>query len=113
MTTQPIPSVGEDDVVRVARREFGESQLSLVLSILDELSSGQKRSPRVSLAVLKLAAGNLDRLVDSVQLATSDYRDVISPAEYPSYSWSEKDPDRLQAAIEADWRQYTEWLNRR
>ena len=109
---RPVPKVSEADVERIARRDFGEAHLTLVLSLLDEISKTEKRSARVSLAVLKLAAGSMDRLLDSVQLAASDYRDVIGPAEYPSYSWFDKDPVRQQQAMEADWQQYTEWLNK-
>ena len=40
--TQPVPKISQEDVERIARRDFCEDQLPLVLSILDEISKRRK-----------------------------------------------------------------------
>ncbi len=116
MADQPVPSVTDEDVKRIALRDFGEAQLSLAVSILDEFGKQDWNPPstRVRLAILKLAKGDLDRLLDETQVAINDYRDVISAAEYPRYSrevsFREVVKEVEQAIIEDDWKQYCEWL---
>src|SRR5688572_28268346 len=88
MADQPVPQVTDAEVKRIALRDFGEAQLSLAMSILDEFGKQDWNPPsaRVRLAILKLAKGDLDRLLDQTQVAINDYRDVLSAAEYPRYS---------------------------
>ncbi len=114
MKTQPTPTVTDEDVRRVAIRDFGEANLSFVLSILDEYGKQEwpRGCARVRLAIMKLANGDMDRLLDETQVATVDYRDVISPAEYPTYSWDEKDEVKKQISYKDDWKQYSEWLSK-
>jgi hypothetical protein len=116
MVDQPVPNVTEGDVKRIALRDFGDAQVALVLSILDEFGKQDwnRPDPRVRLAILKLANGNLDRLLDESRTAIQDYRAVLSEAEYPRYSRKiglGDDPESVQrAVIDDDWRQYREWL---
>ena len=103
MMNQPIPQVTNEDVERIVLRDFGETQFSLVMWILEQYGKQpwNHPSPRVRLAILKLANGNLDHLVSCTQTAIDDYRNVIGPAEYPTNQF------------ENDWQQYYEWLTRR
>jgi len=116
MTDQPVPEVTDEDVKRIALRDFGEDQLPLALSILDEFGKQDWNPPgaRVRLAILKLAKVDLDRRLDGTQAAINDYRDVLSAAEYPRYSrevgFREVSKEVKQAIIEDDWKQYREWL---
>jgi hypothetical protein len=73
MLKQPVPSVTQDDVERIVRRDFPEVQFSVVLSILSEYASARERH-RVQLAAVKLAKGNLEEL-RSLELANQDFRD--------------------------------------
>jgi hypothetical protein len=115
---QPIPDVTEDDVERVARRDFGDAQLVHVLAALDEHDRQWDGAPsaRIRLAILKVAAGDRSRLRESVQDAIEDYRDVLAAAEYPRYSREigfDDAPDALRRkVIYADWAQYCMWLGR-
>ena len=103
---------------RIALRDFGHAQVALVLSILDEFGKQDwnRPDPRVRLAILKLANGNLDRLLDQTQTAIQDYRDVLSEAESPRYSreigFGDVSESVQRAVIDDDWRQYCEWLER-
>jgi hypothetical protein len=117
MTTQPIPNVTSADVERVVRRDFPADRVAEVLAMLGEYGTeGWQREPyRVRLATLKLAAGSIERLRYQIEGAKCDYRDVLAPAEYPSYCErvvrSGKLPsDEEKRIIDADWMQYQDWL---
>ena len=76
----------------------------------------QRERDRVQLAALKLANGDFDALREHVDVACSDYRDVLAAAEYPAYSrrgWRTPFARGERAKIfEADWSQYQTWLQR-
>lgn len=113
---QPIPQISRADVARIAHRDFPAEAID-VLKELDEYGSEEYHhgKERVQLAVLKLAAGSREMLRQELENAKCDYRDVLSPAEYPGYtrkwfhvqSLPETEQQRL---IEADWKQYNDWL---
>lgn len=115
MADQPVPSVTEADVQRVVRRDFPPEQVAEALAVLAQYRDGE--NARVRLAVLKLAGGDLAALRREVAVACTDYRDVLAPAEYDRYLTAVPGPETLPeaeeaAVIEADWREYQEWLNR-
>ncbi len=119
MVQQPVPKVSDEDVRRIALRDFGEGNVALALSIVEEFGkqSWNKPSPRVRLAILKLADGDLDQLLDATQTAIEDYRDVLAWAEYPRYSreigFGDVPDSVKQGVIDDDWRQYHEWFERK
>ena len=119
MGRQPTPSVTAADVERVVRREFPPEQVAQVLTILAEYGGEEwhREQDRVRLAVLKLAAGSMERLRYQIEGAKGDYRDVLGPAEYPGYrkrrpASGAVAPEEEQRIIDADWKQYQDWLNR-
>ncbi|HZR17800.1 MAG TPA: hypothetical protein VFE51_10775 [Verrucomicrobiae bacterium] len=111
---QPTPSVTRSDVERIVRRDFPSEDFATVMALLDEYGtrSHETEKDRVQLAVLKNAAGSIDELLIQIQTAKRDYRDVVSWAEYPSYSWDEKDEAKRQKTYREDWQQYSDWLNK-
>ena len=83
--------------------------------ILDRYNSNEPH--RVRLAILKLANGNVADLKRWVEWARSDYRDVLSPAEYPlaPTKWSQMGKmatGEKEAIYREDWEQYQNWLFR-
>jgi len=119
MPNQPIPKVTEDDVMRVVRRDFPSQHIDEVLAVLARYGEGDGSADvsRVRLAVLKLAAGNLERLRKQVETARCDFRDVLAFAEYPEYfarvtGAADQSREKVQRIIDADWNQYQEWLQR-
>jgi hypothetical protein len=113
---QPTPKVSRADVERIVRRDFPAAAFSDVLRLLDEYGTEDyhREKERVQLAVLKLASGSQGNLRGSIEDAKRDYRDVLSAAEYPDYPW---DPSKLtekeqKRIIDADWKQYDDWLKR-
>ncbi len=89
MRRQPIPNVTSNDVERIVRRDYSEGQFDSVMSVLktyEEGVSGRRERPRVQLAALKLANGDVEALRTHINTAVQDFRDVLGPAEYPEYS---------------------------
>ena len=113
---QPTPDVTAADVERIVRREFPPSQQDIALAMLREYGDegSQRGAARVQLAVLKLANKNLKQLRYWVEQAKLDYRDVLSPAEYPKYGrWGRVDSaseEEQRKVIDSDWAQYERWL---
>ncbi len=118
MANQPVPTVTDEDVTRIALRDFGAAELPLVMSILEEFGKQDWNEPsaRVRLAILKLAYGDLDRLLVVTEVAIHDYRDVLSEAEYPRYSrevgFTNVSEELIRNIVEDDWRQYQDWFER-
>ena len=110
MVDQPVPKVTAADVERIVRRDFSAERVAEVLAILGRFAAPEPH--RVRLDALKLAAGDVARLERTVQLASTDYRDVIAQAEYPSYMVFVPGPSQSAEAqiIDADWKQYQKWL---
>lgn len=119
MRPQPTPSVTNEDVARVVRRDFHPENVSEVRAILAEYGpdTWHREPNRVRLAALKLASGSIEQLRREIETAKCDYRDVLAPAEYPGYSKrmfriQELPGDEQQRIIDADWSQYYDWLTR-
>lgn len=110
---QKTPDISRNDVLRVIWRDF-PNDVDTVLSLLQGVTCPLICSERLHLAHLKLSAGCLKRLKQSLTLP--DSRDVVSYAEYPAYSKHGSSIDKLsddivQSIIEEDWQQYASWLN--
>jgi hypothetical protein len=116
---QPVPQVRAADIERVVRREFTAAHVPEALAVLAEYGPATwHREPlRVRLAALKLAEGNLEKLRMAIDRAKRDYRDVLAPAEYPTFIQSSNrrgrshSQDRQQVYID-DWQQYERWLRK-
>jgi hypothetical protein len=86
---QPVPKVSDKDVKRIVKRDFGKEQSALVLNTLEEFGKqdwNRSGSPRVRLAILKLANGDPDQISKYTRMAIEDFRDVVCMAEYPRYT---------------------------
>ena len=112
MQNQPIPSVTAADVDRIVARDFPPGQRDEVHRLLATLGANAK--PRLQLAILKLARGELARVVSHLAMAKRDWRDVLMWAEYPAdakLSWNIP-PEAHHDAYKSDWEQYQAWLSR-
>jgi hypothetical protein len=69
-----------DDVVSAVHATFPKSDAPTILGILDlyGTESYEREKERVQLAIISLSEGNEDQLLDFVQAAKTDYRDVLS-----------------------------------
>ncbi len=75
------------------------------------------KKPRVILACLKIANGNVERLRNELSNASGYYREIINEAEYPYYSkkyfrMNKLSEDEQNKIIEKDRDQYLKWLSR-
>lgn len=119
LMNQPVPKVTSKHVERIVNRDFPAEQVAEVMVFLDEYGKEKFEVDvdRVRLAVLKLANGNLEMVRKRIQDAKGDYRDVLSWAEYPTYSkniCSYKLPeDQKQQIYSDDWQQYLTWANKK
>jgi len=117
---QPIPDVTEKDVERIAIRDFGDKCFSQVMEILHEYGKqewNRPGSPRVRLAILKLANGDLEKLKEHTKVAIVDFRDVLTMAEYPRFTneigFNKADKKVENEVINDDWNQYREWFEKK
>jgi len=117
--SQPHPDVSAADVERVVRRDFPPEHVSSVLATLSEYGGENfhREADRVRMAVLKLANRDLEQLRYWIEQAKCDYRDVLSPAEYPLYTkkWGRMDrltEEEQKKIIDADWAQYQNWFKK-
>ena len=87
-----------DDVVAAVQASFPNSDAATILGILDlyGTESYEREKERVQLAIVALSEGNEDKLLYFVQVAKTDYRDVLS--WQASGPLSEPEGRRLQQA---------------
>jgi hypothetical protein len=71
-----------DFVLKVFERLFGSNPNAVALRE-DLINYSDKESSRVHLAILKLSEGDPEKLLDYIEAARIDYRDVLAWAEYP------------------------------
>jgi hypothetical protein len=112
---QPTPSVTESDVERIVRRDYPSNAVDEILALISTVEVREK--PRVVLACLKIAGGDVHRLRNELANAAGYYREILSEAEYPvaTKRWSRIESlsdDEVRAIYDKDWRQYSEWLTR-
>jgi hypothetical protein len=111
---QPAGTYTEADLERIIVRDFAQNSIPAVKALLSRYGneSWQREVLRVQMACLKCANGDLEALERAVASACCDYRDVLGPAEYPTY-YKARTPEAKQEAIESDWKQLQAWLNRK
>ncbi len=114
-----VPNVTFDDVLRIVRRDFPTDEVDAVLAVLNEYDgeSWHRERFRVYLAILKLSSGDIDAVRRQLDIANSDFRDVIAPAETPGF-WDarfvfvQRTKEELIQLMNADREQYNAWLTR-
>jgi hypothetical protein len=90
-----------------------------ITDLLDRYGSEDyhREKDRVYLAILKLSDGKLDLLEHYLDIALSDYRDVLAWAEYPEEmklgyaAKSQLQPEDVKALQQRDREQYLNWLD--
>ncbi len=111
-----IPKVNASDVLRVIKRDFPDCESEDIIGMLGKYTA--KEPSRVHLAALKLSEGHIEKLRRYIQVAILDFRDVISPAEYPKFhdvgfgSLNQLNEKEIEKMKKADWNQYQEWLTK-
>jgi len=112
---QPAPEVSDEDVERIVRRDYPAADVDRILALAAQVDVRER--PRVVLACLKLAAGNVEKLIGHFNEAPGYYREILGDAEYPLAikRWFHMDrlsEEECQRIYDADWTQYQAWFSR-
>ena len=112
---QFVPQVSDADVERIIQRDFPQDEHEEIRALIRPLEVREK--PRVVLACLKNAAGDITKLKYYLSEASGYYREHIGEAEYPNYVKKMFRIDKLSEAekstiFEKDKNQYLAWLHR-
>jgi hypothetical protein len=112
---QFVPAISDLDVDRVVRRDYPAELHVAIHQMIRDVEVREK--PRVILACLKNANGNLEKLQAELANAAGYWREIIGEAEYPNYTKKMFRIERLSAdekerIIERDTNQYLQWLHR-
>ncbi len=117
-----IPQVTSKDVSRIIRRDFSPDSIEIVLELLHSLDKPESNggaTARVQLAVLKASNASTEQLKHYVEIAKSDFRDVLTEAEYPNFAKlgfvgvDKMSPTEREQLKRDDWTQYLQWLTRK
>jgi hypothetical protein len=112
---QPTPEVSDEDVERIVRRDYPADEVARILTFAAQLDVRER--PRVVLACLKLAAGNVEKLIGHFNEASGYYREILGEAEYPLairrwFHIERLSAEERQRIYDADWAQYQAWFRR-
>jgi hypothetical protein len=105
-----------DLVIAKARQCFPNEDPGKIMDILDLYGKEfyARERERVQIAILKLSGGDLENLREYVEMAKSDFRDVLASAEYPEEmrrdTWKMSDKEEVKRIRERDRQQYIDWL---
>ena len=74
----------KNDVVKAISNVFSNEPKDCILDLLNSygIENYEYEHERVRLSILKLSGGDANKLLQYIQLAKEDYRDVLSLAEY-------------------------------
>lgn len=102
-------------VERKARQLFSAEEFPRAMALLNDFGtrSYEREAARVRLALLKLSGGDLELLRQHLQMAHTDYRDVLAGAEYPlamRCGSSALPVEQRRAIARQDREQYLRWL---
>ncbi len=112
--TQPVARVSDKQLEKLIRREFPDN-INQVKTRLGKVkidpASGKNR---ISAAIIKLANKDVKSLDHYIDVANSDFRDVLSQAEYPRCSklgFGKSRSNDMKRIYMNDWKEYSKWLN--
>lgn len=115
MKEQPIPEISNRILEDIIQRDFGKNSINVKAKLNKVKSDSESGKNRISAAILKLSNGNINSIENFVELANSDFRNVISQAEYPRCSeleFEDLENPKIGKIYLEDWEEYTEWLNK-
>ena len=115
MEEQPIPKISNRILEEIIERDFGINSIEVKTKLNQVKSDTESGKNRISVAILKLANGNINSIDNFIELANSDFRDVISQAEYKRCSelgFEDIEKSEIGKIYLEDWKEYTEWLNK-
>jgi len=112
--TQPAAKVTTNQLENLIAREFPKHIDEVTLKFYKVKGDNPNGINRISAAIVKLANKDLSSLDRFIEMASADYRDILSQAEYPRCSklgFGEFDKKKMKSIYLEDWREYSKWLN--
>ncbi len=72
-------TITRENIISAVKKTFPNSDISTILSILDlyGTESYEREIERVKMAIITLSEGSEDKLLYFIQIAKTDYRDVL------------------------------------
>lgn len=112
---QPVPKITDSILDRIILRDYNGNSSEVKTKLEKIESDTESGKKRISIAILKLANGNLKDIEKYIELSNIDFRDVISKAEYPRCSkleFEEMVMPGIKKIYLEDWREYKGWLKK-
>ena len=108
-----------EDLDKVIAKAFPDADIrSQAIALLGKYGTEDfhREIPRVRAAIIKVAHADIEKLQGFVDIACSDYRDLLVMAEYEqqsrNYSLKKNDPQKDQRLVEKDEREYSDWVKK-
>lgn len=112
--TQPAAKVTTNQLEKLIAREFPKHIDEVTLKFYKVKGDNPNGINRISAAIVKLAHKDPSSIDHFIKMASTDYRDILSQAEYPRYSklgFEEYDKKKMKSIYLEDWKEYSKWLN--
>ena len=115
----PCAKINNKTLERIINREFGNGATEVKQKLQKITNNGRENKNRISAAIVKLANKDIAAIDNFVEISNSDYRDVLSPAEYPRFNElgfvgiKGMAKNKKKEIIISDWKHYSKWLNRK
>jgi hypothetical protein len=115
LNIEPVAKISHAQIDKIVKKDFGKRQYAKIIRMLSRYKSEtDSDNYRVWAAILKLSESRISRLESNIKMARSDFRDVITSAEYPEYSQCSFSGMRYfsrKMIFLRDWNQYKKWLS--
>jgi hypothetical protein len=111
---QPAAKLTTNQLEKLIAREFPKHIDEVTLKFYKVKGDNPNGINRISAAIVKLANKDLSSLDRFIEMASVDYRDILSQAEYPrclKLGFDEFDKKKMKGIYLEDWREYSKWLN--
>ena len=112
---QPFAKVDGNTLERIIHREFGNRANDVKQKLFGIRENTPKNRNRVSAAIIKLADKDINAIDNFIEISNNDFRDVLARAEYPrcfGLAFDETDKNKIKQIYLADWKDYSNWLNK-
>ena len=112
--SQPTANITNKKLKQLIQRDFGTKAAEVKQKLRKVTSDTHSGANRISAGILKLSNRDINAIGYYVDMSNSDFREVISQAEYPrcsKLSFSELEEQNMKQIYLDDWKEYSKWLN--
>ena len=112
---QPAAKITDRLLDKIIEREFPNNTNEVRRKLNSIISDSKVKKNRFSVAILKLANRDLTKIDRLIKECNTDFRDVVSKAEYPrctKFGFGEISADKVRKIYFDDWQEYSVWLDK-